>query len=410
MGKHIYYIPCLFKLVKNRQNDVRHCKMKANLLVVRYNLCNVIPVLNLGHNSQNAGLYNKSQLHYQHTCLRAGFTSFSFSSKTVPNCWPALVCQTRNSSSSAPPPPHHYTRGTHYRTLGVGEDATADEIKKAFYTLSKRCHPDLYPGDEAMSNKFKDLSAAYEILRDKSKRLAYDAENGIRPGPRTYQFQSGYRPVANISKAQWSYTSSKSKDSEEKLKARRARRRWSQWRGDGQSDWIQEQQIRLRKRMEDEEEQYLKEWEDMKKEMQMEREIKMKQSVAMSVDAQAEFEAKLTAEEKQRWQEFQAELALRREAHQRELAFQDARIKEHPWLVVFYKTTIESFLWTLWPVAVIVGILYVWYCWSNQDKATLPYRAMPAMFKEEARLHKIKEEEKRIAREKNKEAWLLAAA
>jgi len=57
-----------------------------------------------------------------------------------------------------------------YETLEVEKTATAKEIKKAYFRLSKLHHPDK-GGDE---HKFKEIAAAYEILSDEQKRKAYD--------------------------------------------------------------------------------------------------------------------------------------------------------------------------------------------------------------------------------------------
>ncbi|HSX15983.1 MAG TPA: molecular chaperone DnaJ [Candidatus Saccharimonadales bacterium] len=59
----------------------------------------------------------------------------------------------------------------YYETLGVGKDASADEIKKAFRRKAVELHPDKQGGDEA---KFKELNEAYEVLKDQSKRQRYD--------------------------------------------------------------------------------------------------------------------------------------------------------------------------------------------------------------------------------------------
>jgi molecular chaperone DnaJ len=59
----------------------------------------------------------------------------------------------------------------YYETLGIGKDASADEIKKAFRRLAIQHHPDKEGGDEA---KFKEINEAYEVLKDPSKRQRYD--------------------------------------------------------------------------------------------------------------------------------------------------------------------------------------------------------------------------------------------
>jgi molecular chaperone DnaJ len=59
----------------------------------------------------------------------------------------------------------------YYEVLGVGKDASADEVKKAFRRLAVQHHPDKEGGDEA---KFKEINEAYEVLKDTSKRQRYD--------------------------------------------------------------------------------------------------------------------------------------------------------------------------------------------------------------------------------------------
>jgi len=59
----------------------------------------------------------------------------------------------------------------YYEVLGVGKNASADEIKKAFRRLAVQHHPDKEGGDET---KFKELNEAYEVLKDSSKRQRYD--------------------------------------------------------------------------------------------------------------------------------------------------------------------------------------------------------------------------------------------
>jgi molecular chaperone DnaJ len=59
----------------------------------------------------------------------------------------------------------------YYEVLGVGKNASADEIKKAFRRLAVQYHPDKEGGDEA---KFKEVNEAYEVLKDTSKRQRYD--------------------------------------------------------------------------------------------------------------------------------------------------------------------------------------------------------------------------------------------
>jgi DnaJ-class molecular chaperone len=61
-----------------------------------------------------------------------------------------------------------------YTTLGVKRDATQDEIQKAYRRLAKKLHPDLNPGNKTAEEKFKEISAAYELLSDPEKRARFD--------------------------------------------------------------------------------------------------------------------------------------------------------------------------------------------------------------------------------------------
>ncbi len=60
-----------------------------------------------------------------------------------------------------------------YDTLGVSENATASEIKKAYRNLAKKYHPDINKTAEA-EEKFKEINAAYEVLGDEQKKSQYD--------------------------------------------------------------------------------------------------------------------------------------------------------------------------------------------------------------------------------------------
>ena len=60
-----------------------------------------------------------------------------------------------------------------YETLGVSENASADEIKKAYRKLARKYHPDINKEESAVE-KFKEINAAYEVLSDKEKKQQYD--------------------------------------------------------------------------------------------------------------------------------------------------------------------------------------------------------------------------------------------
>ncbi|MDN2664965.1 molecular chaperone DnaJ [Psychromonas sp. 14N.309.X.WAT.B.A12] len=61
-----------------------------------------------------------------------------------------------------------------YEVLGIGQDATEKEIKKAYKRLAMKYHPDRTKGDTALEEKFKEVKEAYEILSDPQKRAAFD--------------------------------------------------------------------------------------------------------------------------------------------------------------------------------------------------------------------------------------------
>jgi curved DNA-binding protein len=62
----------------------------------------------------------------------------------------------------------------YYQTLGVGQNASQDEIKKAYRKLARQHHPDVNPGDASAEDRFKEINEAYEVLSDPDKRQKYD--------------------------------------------------------------------------------------------------------------------------------------------------------------------------------------------------------------------------------------------
>jgi DnaJ-class molecular chaperone len=79
-----------------------------------------------------------------------------------------------------------------YEVLGVKKEATADEIRTAYRALAKKHHPDLNPGNKAAEARFKEISAAYDLLSDADKRTRFDRGEIDESGnekPRAYTYQ-----------------------------------------------------------------------------------------------------------------------------------------------------------------------------------------------------------------------------
>ena len=69
----------------------------------------------------------------------------------------------------------------YYEVLGVSADASQKDITKAYRKLARQLHPDQNPGDDAAEDRFKNVSAAYDVLGDESKRKEYDEVRRLGP-------------------------------------------------------------------------------------------------------------------------------------------------------------------------------------------------------------------------------------
>ncbi len=74
----------------------------------------------------------------------------------------------------------------YYAILGISREAGEEEIKKAYRRLAFQWHPDRNPGDPAAGERFKEISEAYAVLIDPSKRFQYDQ---VREAGRTADFR-----------------------------------------------------------------------------------------------------------------------------------------------------------------------------------------------------------------------------
>jgi DnaJ-class molecular chaperone len=81
-----------------------------------------------------------------------------------------------------------------YQELGVSRTASADEIRKAFRKLAKQNHPDANPGDKAAEERFKRVSAAFDIVGDPEKRKKFDAGEIDADGRETARGFAGAGP------------------------------------------------------------------------------------------------------------------------------------------------------------------------------------------------------------------------
>lgn len=86
-----------------------------------------------------------------------------------------------------------------YATLGVAKDASAKDITKAYRKLARQYHPDTNPGDQASEDRFKEISAAYEVLGDDAKRAEYDEVRRLGPaGAGGFSFNVGGEGLNDI--------------------------------------------------------------------------------------------------------------------------------------------------------------------------------------------------------------------
>ncbi|CAK8575056.1 unnamed protein product [Lathyrus sativus] len=99
----------------------------------------------------------------------------------------------------------------YYDVLGVSKDASSSEIKKAYYGLAKKLHPDTNKDDPEAEKKFQEVTVAYEVLKDEEKRQQYDqvghdgyvnqqstgfgGEGGFNPFEHVF---NGFNPFNNI--------------------------------------------------------------------------------------------------------------------------------------------------------------------------------------------------------------------
>jgi molecular chaperone DnaJ len=79
----------------------------------------------------------------------------------------------------------------YYATLGVSSTATPKEITSAYRKLARELHPDANPGDQVAEDRFKEVSAAYEVIGDADKRAEYDEARRMGPMAAGFGGQGG---------------------------------------------------------------------------------------------------------------------------------------------------------------------------------------------------------------------------
>lgn len=96
---------------------------------------------------------------------------------------------------------HEMNKRCYYETLGIQPSADDAAIKRAFRNLAKDYHPDRNPNDSSAEQRFKEVNEAYDVLKDRQKRAAYDRfghaafEGGAGPGHGGFDFASNFSDV-----------------------------------------------------------------------------------------------------------------------------------------------------------------------------------------------------------------------
>ena len=132
----------------------------------------------------NSSCQDKSRLFHSLSCKRDIITSVSSN--------PSLSLK-RNFRSSG------VNRGIdYYEVLGVSKNASAKDVKKAYYQLAKKYHPDTNKNDPEAQKKFQQVSEAYEVLSDETKRREYDSFGSTSGANPFASSGAGYRGASGF--------------------------------------------------------------------------------------------------------------------------------------------------------------------------------------------------------------------
>ena len=170
----------------------------------------------------------------------------------------------------------------YYGILGVSRNASQEEIKKAFYQMARKYHPDNNPSQDT-TEMMQRITLAYQTLSDESKKVVYD---------RVYDFKFRQQRGSFFSQTDYSQNTTKNKTGEENFwefyqeffNARKYQQDvWEERRKKHQQDW-EEQLKRYEREREERQKQYQREreerqkqWEERQKQYQREREERQKQ-------------------------------------------------------------------------------------------------------------------------------------
>ena len=90
---------------------------------------------------------------------------------------------------------------THYHTLGITTNATAEGVKRAYRALVKKLHPDLFPIESSAQveaqRRIRDVNVAYAVLSDPERRESYDAELNIHTN-REHEVTNNKKPFEQV--------------------------------------------------------------------------------------------------------------------------------------------------------------------------------------------------------------------